>query len=151
MTVPKFKKWLESRIQYLRGLDEIVNPDDGPYGLELLEEAYQFAIDLNLSECAKVCKPPVTIGLLECLNAIPETKTVLTPPEVAEQLGAAPETVVGWINSGQLKGANLATDHRPRYVVEPDDLTAFLKSRQPQPPATRKAKAKPSGCRRFSE
>ena len=56
--------------------------------------------------------------------------TVLTPPEIAKQLGADPATVLGWIRSGQLKASNLATGHRPRFVVQPFDLDAFLKARQ---------------------
>lgn len=56
--------------------------------------------------------------------------TVLTPPEIAKQLGADPATVIQWIRSGQLKASNLATGHRPRYVVQPADLDAFLKARQ---------------------
>jgi len=56
--------------------------------------------------------------------------TVLTPPEIAKQLGADPATVIQWIRSGQLKASNLATGHRPRFVVQPVDLQAFLKARQ---------------------
>ena len=93
---------------------------------------YNLSIELRIPEATEILgKPgPAIVRLLEALNAIPETD-YLTPPEIAEQLGSSPETVIGWIKSGQLKGSNLATDHRPRYVVTPDDLTEFLKSRQP--------------------
>ena len=153
MTIPQFKKWLQQKIEYVQAFpDEARNPDDHIQIQGFIDEAYEHAVDLRLPDAAAACQPgPVAVRLLECLNAIPETKTVLTPPEIAEQLTTAPETVIGWIKSGQLKGANLATDHRPRYVVEPDDLAAFLTSRQPQPPATRKVKAQQSGYRRFSE
>lgn len=59
-------------------------------------------------------------------------RTVLTPPQVAKQLGVDPATVIGWIRSGQLKASNLGKgDLRPRYRVQPGDLDAFLKKRQP--------------------
>ena len=152
MTIAEFKKWLNDKIEFLQGLQEFGFEDDYIYAQGLIDEAYDYAIDLGLPDAAAACrKGPMTIRLLECLNAIPETKTIITPPEIAEQLGTAPETVVGWIESGQLKGSNLATDYRPRYVVEPDDLAKFLESRQPQPLVPRKAKTQKSGYRKFSE
>lgn len=148
MNTAQYRRWLADQIEFLRGLGEWQNPDDRPQ--EILEEAYQIAIDLNLPECAAACKPPATIGLMAALKAIPDGKTVLTPPEIGEQLATAPETVVGWIRSGQLKGSNLATADRPRYVVQPEDLARFLASRQPQPPAKREPKPKRKYSR-FSE
>jgi len=148
----KFKNFLESKIHFLGNLPHAErSEDDCIQALESLEEAYNLAVELRVPECAEILgKPgPVTVRLLEALNSIPESD-YLTPPEIAEQLGAAPETVIGWIKSGQLKGANLATDHRPRYVVTPDDLAKFLESRQPQPPVKRQPKAKPA-YKRFSE
>ena len=152
MNVPQFKRWLEQNIEYVQAFpDEARNPDDRIQIKGFINEAYEHAVALRLPEAAAACRRgPATIRLIECLNAIPDTRAVLTPPEIAEQLGAAPETVTGWIKSGQLKGANLATDRRPRYVVEPDDLATFLKSRQPQPPVKRQPKAKPA-YKRFSE
>jgi len=60
----------------------------------------------------------------------PGPEPLLSPPEIARQLGADPATVIQWIRTGQLKASNLATGHRPRYVVQPSDLEAFLKARQ---------------------
>ena len=151
-TIAHFKEWLEEKIEFLQDLPEYGVEDDHIYAQGLIDEAYDYAVELRLPECVAACrKGPMTVRLLECLNAIPDTKTIMTPPEIAEQLGTAPETVVGWIKSGQLKGSNLATDYRPRYVVTPDDLAKFLESRQLQPPVPRKAKAPQSGYRRFSE
>lgn len=62
---------------------------------------------------------------------------VYNPEEIAKQLRVSHDTVLDWIRSGQLKAANLASGPRPRYVVTPDDLAAFLKSRQPEPPRPR--------------
>jgi hypothetical protein len=74
--------------------------------------------------------------LAECITATtpapePSPDKLLTPPQVAEQLGSDPATVISWIRSGQLKASNLATGPRPRFVIQPADLDAFLKARQP--------------------
>lgn len=128
MTVAQYKRWLTEQIEFLRGLEHYQNPDDCPQAI--LEEAYQTAIDLGLPEAAAACKPPATIGLLAALATL-EKRTVLTPPEIADQLGVAPETVVNWIKKGLLRGSNLATDFRPRFVVQPEDLEKFLAARRP--------------------
>jgi excisionase family DNA binding protein len=62
---------------------------------------------------------------------------VLNPEEIAKQLRVSHDTVLEWIRRGQLKASNLASGSRPRYVVTPDELAAFLKSRQPEPPRLR--------------
>jgi hypothetical protein len=71
-------------------------------------------------------------------------RTVLTPPLAAKQIGCAPETIIGWIRSGALKASNLAKGQRPRYVIDPDDLSAFLTTRQEKPPAARVQQSRPS-------
>ena len=77
-----------------------------------------------------------------------ETATdTLKPGDVAKQLSVSPATVIGWIKSGQLKAANIAKGPRPRYVIQPDALAAFLKMRQPEPPVARRPSAKTSGKR----
>lgn len=60
----------------------------------------------------------------------PGPPPLLSPPQVAELTGSAPETVIEWIKTGFLKASNLATGQRPRYMVKPADLDAFLASRQ---------------------
>lgn len=69
-------------------------------------------------------------------------RSVLTPPQVAKQLGVDPATVISWIRSGQLKASNLGKgDQRPRYRVQPGDLDAFLKKRQPTLQSSRKPRS----------
>lgn len=77
------------------------------------------------------------------------TGVVMTPPEVAKQLRCRASQVLTWIRSGQLKAANLSKSSRPRYRVHPDDLVAFLKSRQPEPPQRRPRRATTSKPKRF--
>ena len=77
------------------------------------------------------------------------TGVVLTPPEVAKQLRCRASQVLTWIRSGQLKAANLSKGSRPRYRVTPDDLAAFLKSRQPEPPKARARRAISNKPKRF--
>jgi excisionase family DNA binding protein len=61
----------------------------------------------------------------------------LTPPQIAKQLRVSHDKVLDWIRRGELKASNLATGGRPRYVVTPDELAAFLKRREPQQPSPR--------------
>lgn len=53
--------------------------------------------------------------------------TYLTPPAIAKKYGVAPETVVGWIRSGELVAIDVAQrgKSRPRYRVSPHALEAF--------------------------
>jgi len=55
----------------------------------------------------------------------------LTPPEVAERLGVAPEKVVAWIRKGELRAINVANRGcvRPRYSISPEALEDFENSR----------------------
>ncbi|MFN0199332.1 MAG: helix-turn-helix domain-containing protein, partial [Planctomycetaceae bacterium] len=50
--------------------------------------------------------------------------TYLTPPAIAQRLGVSPETVIGWIRSGELEAINVAQrgKSRPRYRVSPQSL-----------------------------
>ncbi|MFC1757208.1 hypothetical protein ACFL2H_00355 [Planctomycetota bacterium] len=98
-TVAEFRKWLRSRIADIQSrprteIDELDYQDFENYRVQ----AYRYAVNLGLSDAAKATAEP-TVGswvdpLLRCLEALPESKAVLTPPQVAEQLGMAPETVV---------------------------------------------------------
>jgi hypothetical protein len=55
----------------------------------------------------------------------------LTPPQVAKQWGVAPEKIVAWIRSGELKAIDASTSRgkRPRYLIDIKDLAAFEQSR----------------------
>ena len=61
----------------------------------------------------------------------------LTPPQIASQLGVAPEKVLTWIASGELRAINLATrpNNRPRWYVDIDDLADFERRRSAVAPA----------------
>jgi excisionase family DNA binding protein len=75
----------------------------------------------------------------------------LTPPQVAKQLGVDPDTVRGWIESRQLKAANVGKGkQRPRYRIRQSDLDAFLKARFPEPqPAKPRRKREPADVIQF--
>jgi hypothetical protein len=62
------------------------------------------------------------------------TSAVLTPPQIARQYGIAPEKVVAFIKSGELRAFNLAKKPggRPRYKIAMEDLLAFLECRRVQ-------------------
>ena len=62
----------------------------------------------------------------------------LTPPMVAKRYGVDPSQVRQWIRSGALRAINVGNGHqRPRFRIDPADLTAFENSRQVSPPAKR--------------
>jgi len=65
-----------------------------------------------------------------------EPSGVLTPPQVAKQLGVSPDKVRGWIDKGELYATNVATGSggRPRYRISEEDLAAFQRARQPSKP-----------------
>lgn len=75
---------------------------------------------------------------------------LLKPQQVAQQLGVSPDTVLGWIRSGQLKAANLGAN-RARYVIDRQAVDEFLRKRQPEPPEKRPPKRRPSseGFKRY--
>lgn len=79
-----------------------------------------------------------TLVLAEVHSHPGEGDRPLNPPDVAQQLRVSPATVIGWIRTGQLKAANLATGNRPRYVIQRAELDRFLRSRQPEPPNPRR-------------
>lgn len=62
-----------------------------------------------------------------------EADAPMTPAQVGKRLKASPASVIAWIRSGQLRASNLAKGPRPRYVIQPESLAAFLKMRQPEP------------------
>ena len=102
---------------------------------------------LQFAKAIKAVFP--SIGSIKIVHERPAVAsppaTVLTPPEVAKQLRCRASQVLAWIRSGELKASNLSKGSRPRYRVTPDDLAAFLKSRQPEAPKGRAARrTKPS-------
>lgn len=64
----------------------------------------------------------------------------LSVSDVAKELQVSPGKVRSWIHSGQLRAANLTNGPRPRFVVAPEDLEAFLQSRQNAPTTQPKPK-----------
>jgi excisionase family DNA binding protein len=68
----------------------------------------------------------------------------LTPPELACILRVDVHTVLDWIRSGQLRAVNVGSGRkRPRWRIDPADVTVFEASRtaQPQVPTHRRKKA----------
>ena len=54
-----------------------------------------------------------------------------TPPVYAKRIGVKPETVIGWIISGELRAFNVARHDatRPRYRIPTDAIMAFEANR----------------------
>lgn len=62
----------------------------------------------------------------------------LIPREIATRLRVSPEKVLGWIRRGELCAINVSNATRPRYRIDKDDLEAFLRRREVQPPLPRR-------------
>ena len=58
-----------------------------------------------------------------------------TPPKAAKVLRVDPETVRGWIESGELRASNVASRSatRPRWRISREALEEFLAGREPRP------------------
>ncbi len=63
------------------------------------------------------------------------TRTKLTPPELAALWGVAPEKIVAFIKSGELRAIDASTRRggRPRYLIDVRDVAAFEERRATQP------------------
>lgn len=74
----------------------------------------------------------------------PDQSRYLTPPEIAARFCCKPETVIGWIKSGELRALNLARRGamKSRYRVSPEALELFELARAvvPRPAPARKTK-----------
>ncbi len=75
---------------------------------------------------------------------MPDAGRYLTPPQIADRLACKPETVIGWIRTGELAAINLARPGciKPRYRVSPQALADFELRRSVVP------RAQPSSARR---
>lgn len=73
-----------------------------------------------------------------------DTSQYRTPPQVAAKFCCKPETVIGWIKSGELKAINIARlgSMKPRYRVSPEALELFELTRAvvPREPVVRQPK-----------
>jgi excisionase family DNA binding protein len=76
-------------------------------------------------------------------DADPQTE-MLTPPQVARRYGVSPDTVRGWIASGDLRALSVGKASRVRYRVPVDALEEFAAKR----PARVAPKAPPQRRRR---
>jgi predicted site-specific integrase-resolvase len=58
-----------------------------------------------------------------------------TPPELAELWGIAPDKVLRWIRSGELRAIDASTrcGRRPRYLIDADDIADFERRRRVVP------------------
>jgi excisionase family DNA binding protein len=150
-----FANWLKT---CLAELDDV--PDDiaGDHLAVVIDEAAKRAAACGLPAAVEACQirpGPVGIDLARrvlsaCRGACqsPAMSSALTVAQVAERLNVAPDTVTGWIHSGALKGSNVGKGlQRGRYRVAPADLDAFIASRQPEPPATRRQRV--TGFKRY--
>jgi hypothetical protein len=131
---------------YLR---QFLEATDASYELAKIKSEHELRLRAALSgQYAVVESLGGSDHLVGLARAVAECGgSLLTPRQVAKQLRSSPDTVLGWIKSGQLAASNLATRGRPRYVVTPEAMTDFLKRRQPT--STPKPRRRKSSFKRY--
>ena len=70
----------------------------------------------------------------------PNSRSTMSPSDLARHWGIKIDKVLGWISSGQLKAVNVAssTSGKPRYRIDAEALAAFKASRTVAPPEPRR-------------
>lgn len=73
----------------------------------------------------------------------PDTSAYVSPPALARRLGVKPESVIGWIRSGELPAINVGRRgaSRPRYRISAEAVSTFEAGRAAVP--VRKATRRP--------
>jgi excisionase family DNA binding protein len=98
------------------------------------------AVKTYLSRCLRALRPKRRAGF----KATDPQSEMLTPPQVARRYGVSPDTVRGWIASGDLRAVSVGKGSRARYRVPVDALEEFAAKR----PARVAPKAPPQRRRR---
>ncbi|WP_428308171.1 helix-turn-helix domain-containing protein [Lacipirellula sp.] len=147
-----------SLTKYLTELDAIYEADplgqwQGHRAAAIVGEVSDLMARAGHGELVRAPVPDVDVTaakcyVAHCIAATAEKPTepdALTPPEVAKRLGVTPETVIGWIKSGQLKASNVGKGvAKPRYKIQPANLERFMASRQSESPTPRTTARKSS-------
>jgi excisionase family DNA binding protein len=151
-----FAQWIRAELKALDRLESHPELDQSAFDdiAITIREAGRRAAAAGLPQAVEACRirrGPVGTDLArqilaECLAAMSSEAVSLTPPQVATQLGVAPETVIGWIRAGELKAANVGKGKkRPRYRIEPEALAEFQRKKMPEvtptQPANRRRKS----------
>lgn len=135
-----FPQWLRQQLNALDRLESHPDPPEHVFDdvAAMIRDAGRRAAKAGIPAAVEACdiRPgPVAIDLArkilaECLAATGDESASLTPPQAAKRLGVSPETVIGWIRSGELKAANVGKGKkRARYRIEPDALAEFQRKR----------------------
>lgn len=70
-------------------------------------------------------------------------RTHVTPRVLAQQIGAAHETILQFIHSGELEATNLGRASRPRWRISQESVESFLKARSNRANSKNGTKPKP--------
>ena len=160
-TAASFRRWLRAEIAALA--DD--SPEENQFweAGDIIRAARRIALALDRPDVAKICRIrtgplalPVAQEILSaCLQLLRKRRPadlpsdLLTPPQVAQRYGVSPDTVRGWIASGQLPAVNVGKGSRPRFRISADALRDFDAKRPPQVVPTarsqRRRRAKSAG------
>lgn len=136
------RDWLEEARRHIRAmgrLDLVPRPSGGhpTWGnCERCDEQSNQGAVTSLQQIASHTSPPESEPEGPARGRIAQgsrDRDFLTPPQLAERLGCRPETVIGWIRSGELPASDLARrgSSRPRYRIRLEDADDFLRRRRP--------------------
>ncbi|GEM_PF-1223890 len=143
-TAAGFRRWLRAEIAALA--DDSPNENLFWEAGDTIRAARRIAIGLDRPDVAKICRIrtgplalPVAQEILSaCLQSLRKRRPadlpsdLLTPPQVAQRYGVSPDTVRGWIASGQLPAVNVGKGSRPRFRISADALREFDAKRPPK-------------------
>jgi excisionase family DNA binding protein len=120
-------------------------------GLTMSASENPEAVKTYLSRCLRALQPKQRTGS-KTAESEPE---MLTPPQVAKRYGVSPDTVRGWIVSGDLRAVSVGKGSRVRYRVPVDALEEFAAKRPARvaprtPPQRRRRRKVDLPFRRYS-
>ena len=154
MNVNGFRKWLKAQIACFDD-DTDVACDRADETVPIIREAGRIAVELGLPDVARHCAtvttsmlalPVAQLVLCECMAMLPKPipdGTTLTVTEAARLLKVNRDKVLGWINAGRLRAANVSKGFRPRWRISQRDLDTFLAGQSTQ--QTTRRKRQPAG------
>jgi excisionase family DNA binding protein len=160
-----YRHWLLAQLRFAENIDAHPEPQVQHFDdlRQVIAEASKRAAAAGLPDAVKACKirrGAISAGiarevLARCLAAVPGKSQVkkerLTPPQVAKRYGVSADTVRQWIETGELRAANVAAPgtKRPRYRIEASALADFDKRRtaEAKPPTPRQRRRKKTALR----
>jgi excisionase family DNA binding protein len=129
MNAKRLKRLVQSRIDYLKSLDEVSDEDDYHNVRHFVQDVYGHAVAIGLPTVAAACNPgPPMIRLLEILRSFPEpTKQVYSLTEAADYLGYSDSGLRKIVKRGEIR---FSQKGQGRIKFQREWLDEFLHNRR---------------------